>query len=109
MAVNFWVCVRRSEVVAGVTLTEMAACGEGSGAGGGSPLWTWELLTPLPGTDAHPPRKATVKRHTKIPMGERATARTPESEIKVEVLRCLPEGALLPTGLIVGAGSKRAI
>ena len=56
------------------------------------------MLTLLPGTDAHPPRKATDKRHTNIPRGARAAACAPESEIKVDFLRLyfLKESYFLP-------------
>src|SRR6267154_3756793 len=88
VAVNVWVCVSCRDEVAGVTLTDMA-CAGGSTAVGGWPC-AGELLTLVTGTDAHPPMKATDNKHTSKPMGARATARTPESEIKVEVLRCIP-------------------
>jgi hypothetical protein len=87
VAVNCCVCVSRRDEVAGVTLTDIA-CGGGTTAVGGS-LCGWELLAPPPDTDAHPPIKTADKKHTSTPMGARAAARTPESEIKVEVLRCI--------------------
>jgi hypothetical protein len=83
---NCCVWLSRTVAVVGVRLIEIT-CGGGSAAAGGS-FCGCEEVTPFEGTEAHPPRKTTDKTNTTVPLSVRAIARTPESEIKVEVLRC---------------------
>jgi hypothetical protein len=75
----------KTEKAAGARVTDMD-CGGGADEVGGS-LGEGELPMRLLGTEAHPPTK-TANKSTSTGMGMRATtARTLESESKVEVLR----------------------
>jgi hypothetical protein len=76
----------------GLTPTEMPARGAGGGGGEdeGSPVGEGEWLLEFAGTEAQPPaRRATSRKDKATAAGARATARTPGSEFKVQILQCV--------------------
>ena|ERR1700682_3209428 len=91
VAVKVFVCPGWSVTEAGVTVTEVAAWGGGALEGGGPPAGERECALEIEGTEAQPPpRKAASRQSTATVLGARATARTPGSEFKVQVLQFFP-------------------
>ena|SRR5258706_11480585 len=91
VALKLFVCPGWRVAEAGETLTEVAAWGGGVLEGGGSPAEEGECALEVDGTEAHPPaRKAVSRQSTATAMGARATARTPASEFKVQILQFFP-------------------
>jgi hypothetical protein len=93
--VKLFGCPGWSVTEAGVTVTEIA--GRGGGAvgggvleGGGSPAEEGECALEVDGTEAHPPARKADRQSTPIAMGARASARTPGSEFKVQILQFFP-------------------
>lgn len=68
-----------------------AACGVVGGVDeGGAPLGEVEWALETDGTEAQPlTRRATSMQDTATARGARATARTPGSEFKVQILQCI--------------------
>ncbi len=91
VAVKLCVCANWRVADAGVTATEVAAWGGGGSEGGGSPAGEGECALEFDGTEAQPPaRRAANRQSTATAMGARATARTPGSEFKVQILQFFP-------------------
>jgi hypothetical protein len=93
LAVRLCVCASWIVAAGGETATEVAAWGGGVVGvveDGGAPLGEGECAE-FDGTEAQPPaRKAANRQSTATATGARAIARTPEYELKVQVLQCIP-------------------
>jgi hypothetical protein len=87
VAVKLFVCPGWSVAEAGETVTEVAGWGGGGFDGGATPAGEGECALELDGTEAQPARKVVNRQSTATAMGARATARTPGSEFKVQILQ----------------------